>query len=123
MANHKDAAEFVSVLLHSGTAGHLLHLTTKSYSEHQALGAYYDEIIDLVDKWAEAYQGHFGVIPLSEYPGGFKVQTDAKKYLNTLLDFSKGMRDELPKNTDLQNIHDEITGLIASTVYKLENLS
>jgi hypothetical protein len=33
------------------------------------------------------------------------------------------MRDQLPDEPDLQNIHDEIVGLIASTLYKLENLS
>ena len=27
-----------------------MHLQTKSYSEHVALGTYYDAIIDLVDK-------------------------------------------------------------------------
>jgi hypothetical protein len=48
------------------------------------------------------------------------VQTDAAKYADSLLTFVKGIRKDLPKDTDLQNIVDEIVGEIASLVYKLE---
>lgn len=120
----KDSAGvFVSALLHSSTAAHFLHLSTKSYSEHKALGGFYEDILDLADKYAEAFQGHYGIIPLSAYIDDFKVQKDAKTYIKGLLQFAKGMRKELPDDPDLQNIHDEIVGLIAATLYKLENLS
>lgn len=118
--SHKDAAEFVGVLLHSSTATHYLHLQTASYAQHKALGHYYEAIIDLADKYAEAYQGHYGIIPLSDYPDGFKVQTNAAKYADSLLNFVKGIRGDLPKDTDLQNIVDEIVGEIASLSYKLD---
>ena len=120
----KDSAGvFVSALLHSSTAAHFLHLSTKSYAEHKALGGFYEDILDLADKYAEAFQGHYGIIPLSAYIDDFKVQKDAKTYIKGLLQFAKGMRKELPDDPDLQNIHDEIVGLIAATLYKLENLS
>jgi len=118
--SHKDAAEFVGVLLHSATATHFLHLQTASFAGHKALGHYYENIVDLADKYAEAYQGHHGIIPLADYPEGFKVQTDAAKYANSLLTFVKGIRKDLPKDTDLQNIIDEIVGEIAALLYKLE---
>ena len=118
--SHKDAAEFVGVLLHSATATHFLHLQTASYAAHKALGHYYENIVDLADKYAEAYQGHYGIIPLSDYPDGFKVQTNGAKYADGLLTFVKGIRGDLPKDTDLQNIIDEIVGEIASLSYKLE---
>ena len=118
--SHKDAAEFVGVLLHSATATHFLHLQTASYPAHKALGHYYSNIVDLADKYAEAYQGHHGIIPLDDYPEGFKVQKDAAAYAESLLTFVKGIRGDLPKDTDLQNIVDEIVGEIASLVYKLE---
>jgi hypothetical protein len=118
--SHKDAAEFVGVLLHSATATHFLHLQTASYAAHKALGHYYENIVDLADKYAEAYQGHYGIIPLSDYPDGFKVQTNAAKYADSLLSFVKGIRGDLPKDTDLQNIVDEIVGEIASLSYKLD---
>ena len=117
----KDSAGvFVSALLHSSTAAHFLHLSTKSYAEHKALGGFYEDILDLADKYAEAFQGHYGIIPLTAYIDDFKVQKDAKTYIKGLLQFAKGMRKELPDDPDLQNIHDEIVGLIAATLYKLE---
>ena len=88
--SHKDAAEFVGVLLHSSTATHFLHLQTASYAAHKALGHYYENIVDLADKYAES-----------------------------LLTFVKGIRTDLPKDTDLQNIVDEIVGEIAALIYKL----
>ena len=118
--SHKDAAEFVGVLLHSATATHFLHLQTASYASHKALGHYYENIVDLADKYAEAYQGHYGIIPLTDYPDEFKVQKDAAEYANSLLTFVKGIRGDLPKDTDLQNIIDEIVGEISALVYKLE---
>jgi hypothetical protein len=74
----------------------------------------------LADKYAEASQGHYGIIPLDKYPEGFKVQKDAAAYANSLLTFVKGIRSDLPKDTDLQNIIDEIVGEIAALSYKLE---
>ena len=118
--SHKDAAEFVGVLLHSSTATHFLHLQTASYAAHKALGHYYANIVELADKYAEAYQGHYGIIPLDDYPEGFKVQKDAAAYAESLLKFVKGIRSDLPKDTDLQNIVDEIVGEIAALNYKLE---
>jgi hypothetical protein len=118
--SQKDAAEFVGVLLHSATATHFLHLQTASYASHKALGHYYENIVELADKYAEAYQGHYGIIPLTDYPDGFKVQKDAAEYANSLLTFVKGIRGDLPKDTDLQNIIDEIVGEIAALSYKLE---
>ena len=120
---HVQAGIFVSALLHSSTAAHFLLLTTKSYAEHKALGHYYEDILDLADSYAETFQGHWGVIPITAYIDDFKVQKDAKVYVKGLLKFAQGMREELPDDPDLTNIHDEIVGLIAATLYKLENLS
>ena len=61
----KDVADFVLVLLHSGTNAHLMHLAAEgpgSYAKHQALGEYYKEIIETTDQFAEAYQGKYGRI-------------------------------------------------------------
>ena len=120
---HQQAGIFVSALLHSSTAAHFLHLSTKSYAEHKALGHYYDDILDLADSYAETFQGHYGIIPINAYIDDFKVQKDAKVYVKGLLKFAQDMREELPDDPDLTNIHDEIVGLIAATLYKLENLS
>jgi hypothetical protein len=95
-------------------------LQTASYAAHKALGHYYQNIVDLADKYAEAYQGHYGIMPLADYPEGFKVQKDAAVYANSLLTFVKGIRGDLPQETDLQNIVDEIVAEITTLIYKLE---
>ena len=59
-------ADFVGMLFLARDVAHSVHLNTRSYSKHKALGKFYDEIIDLADKFAEAYQGRHGLIgPIS----------------------------------------------------------
>jgi hypothetical protein len=41
---------------------HSAHLNTRSFAKHKALGKFYPEIIDLADKFAEMYQGKYGLI-------------------------------------------------------------
>lgn len=38
----RAAATFIVTMLHSATVAHLMHLQTKSYAAHVALGDYYD---------------------------------------------------------------------------------
>ena len=116
----KNAATFVSVMFHSGTNAHFMHLQTKSYSEHVALGTYYDTVIDLVDKWAEAYQGRYEVI--ANYPSDYHIAKKPVEYIEQLKDFVDNIRKVLPEDTQLQNIIDEIAELLDSTCYKLKNL-
>lgn len=118
----KPAAEFIAVMLHSATATHFMHLATKSYAEHVALAGYYDAIVELVDQFAETFQGRYGVISLAQYPNGFKVPEEPVKYAETLQSFVRGTRENLPEDTDLQNIVDEIQGEVTTLLYKLKNL-
>lgn len=107
-------------MFHSGTNAHFMHLQTKSYSEHVALGTYYDAIIDLVDKWAEAYQGRYEVI--ANYPSDYHIAKKPVEYIEQLKDFVDKIRKVLPEDTQLQNIIDEIAELLDSTCYKLKFL-
>jgi Tfp pilus assembly protein PilO len=116
-----DAAEFVGQMLHSSTVTHFMHLSTDSYAEHVALGAYYEQIIELTDDFAEAYQGRYEKI--KDYPTEFHNATDPKKYLESMQKFVDESRQELPQESEIQNIIDEISQLIDSTLYKLKFLS
>jgi len=116
----KNAALFVSVLFHSGTNAHFMHLQTKSYSEHKALGRYYEAVIDLADRWAETYQGCYSVI--DSYPSDFHIAKVPLTYIEKIKDFVDGIRKVLPDDSQLQNIIDEIVELLDSTCYKLKNL-
>lgn len=116
----KNMATFVASLLHSATNAHFFHFSTDSFSKHMALGEYYDEIVDLVDSLTEAYMGLYGQI--KSFPDAYHKPTDPVKYLESLQKFVKEARQDLPQDTELQNIVDEIADLINSTNYKLKFL-
>ena len=97
-----------------------MHLKTKSFSQHMALGEYYAEIVDLVDGLVESYQGKYGVI--EQYPDSYHSPKDPVKYFESLQKFVEEGRQDLPKDSELQNIIDEIADLINSTTYKLKFL-
>jgi len=108
-------------LMHARTNAHLLHLKTRSYSAHMALGSFYDEIVDLIDSLAEAYQGRYGIINYPDVP--FKQEADAIMMLKTLRRYIDDNRIGMVPDSELQNILDEIVALMDSTLYKLEFLS
>lgn len=97
-----------------------MHLSTDSFSVHQALNTYYIEIIDLVDEYAEAFMGRYKQI--KSWPQEFHNAKDPVEYLTSLKDFVAEARKELPQDTELQNLVDEIADLINSTLYKLRFL-
>lgn len=113
---------FFVTLLHSATIAHLMHLQTGSYSEHQALGAYYDEIVELTDALIESYQGKKDVIveypPMFDYP-----DVEALVYLRNLSAYVVENRGIVGDDSELQNQIDAIQDLINSTVYKLRRLA
>jgi hypothetical protein len=124
MANYeKPVAQFVAVLLHSGTVTHMQHLATKSYAQHVALGEFYTSIIELADTYAEAYSGAYEQIPISAYSNDFSVTKDPETYLKMIKRYVDAHRKDLPDDTALQNIVDEIVGQIDSTLYKLRFLN
>lgn len=117
---NESAAAFVSVLFHSATVTHFMHLQTKSFAQHMALGEYYDAIVELADKWAEAYQGCYDII--TNYPKDFHLASEPVKYLTQIKEFVDDIRKDLPSESQLQNIVDEIADQIDSTLYKLRFL-
>ena len=116
--------DFVGCLFLARDVAHSVHLNTRSFAKHTALNGFYDGIVDLADKFAEAYQGRHGLIgPIS--------LMSAKKTGN-IIEFLEDQVDEIEKcryevcdksETALQNIIDEIVGLYLSTLYKLKFLS
>ena len=117
---NEEVAEFVAQLLHSSTVTHFMHWATNSYAQHKALGKYYEQIIELVDQYAEAYMGRYE--QLKKFPEEFHTETDPVKYLEAMKNFVAEARKELPQDTALQNLIDEIADLINSTIYKLKFL-
>jgi len=116
----ENCALFVATLLHSATNTHFFHWSTDSYAKHQALGTYYDEIVDLTDQLAESYMGKYG--KLTAFPSVYHQPKDPLKYMESLQNFVADARQDLPQDSELQNIIDEIADLINTTAYKLKFL-
>jgi hypothetical protein len=116
--------QFVMCLLHSVTNAHILHFQSLSYSQHMALGAYYDEVSDLVDGFVEAFQGKYGL--LTKYQSDYQLpDSNPVVYLTYLKDEVATLRrmPEFPQDSELQNEVDTIANLINSTLYKLRFLA
>lgn len=118
------AADFVGHLFLARDVAHSVHLNTRSFAKHKALGSFYDKVVDLADSFAEAYQGRHGLI------GPISLQT-AKKNGN-IVEFLQDSLDEIESNrykiceendSAIQNIIDEIVALYLSTLYKLKFLA
>ena len=117
-------ADFVGMLFLARDVTHSVHLNTRSYAKHKALGSFYDKVVDLADDFAEAYQGRHGLI-------GPITLMSAKKTSN-VVEFLQDQLAEIESNrykfceesdTAIQNIIDEIVGLYLSTLYKLRFLA
>jgi DNA-binding ferritin-like protein len=116
----ENCALFVATLLHSATNTHFFHWSTDSYSKHIALGEYYDGIVELTDSFAEAYMGKYG--KFTTFPSVYHQPKDPLKYLESLQNFVTDARQDLPQDSELQNLIDEIADLINTTTYKLKFL-
>jgi hypothetical protein len=116
-----NAQEFVGMLFLARDVAHKAHLNTDSYAQHMALGAFYDAIIELADKFSEAWMGRnlqkIGVIPTMKAP-----DADILKQLQVMLEVIEESRDFCKNDTPLQNIIDEIVGEFLSVIYKLKFL-
>jgi hypothetical protein len=119
-----SAADFVGALFLARDVAHSVHLNTRSFSKHMALNEFYDNIVDLADKFAEAYQGRHGLIgPITLQ--GAKKTTNIVEFLQDSLSEVETDRYKVCEKTDtaIQNIIDEIVGQYLSTLYKLKFLA
>lgn len=116
----KTPAMFVAKMLHSATQAHIFHLNTTSYAAHKNLNEYYDAIPGLVDEFAECYQGKYGRLSGFSKSWMLAENKDIKSYVEyfkELHSYTEEFRATL-KDSDLQNITDEILALLKSTLYK-----
>lgn len=106
--------KFIGLLLQSRDSMHIAHLQTTSYAEHKALNGYYDGILDLTDSFTEKFFGRNGrveiVVPESK-------NQDAVSHLKSMQTIIEAERENYA--SDLQNIMDEMLGLVNETLYLL----
>lgn len=110
--------KLISRAFKTRNAAHVRHWKTNSYAAHKALGHFYEDLIEKLDDYVEAYQGTFGTI--GETPDDVENIT---KLIRDDIVWLNENRSKVAKNIPaLENIVDEITALHMKTLYKLENL-
>lgn len=116
--------DFVGTLFLARDVTHSVHLNTRSFSKHMALNEFYDNIVELADKFAEAYQGRHGLIGPISLMSAKKTGNVIEFLEDSLADIEKMRYDVVDKSdTPLQNIIDEIVGQYLKTLYKLKFLA
>lgn len=115
--------ELVARVFRTRNQAHLSHWKTKSYAEHQALGSFYDNIIDIIDKLVEACQGSKGIIGHVDL--SCKDESiDIIKMITDDANWTSKNREKIAHGVPaIENIVDELVGEYLSTLYKLKNLS
>ena len=104
--------------MHARTQAHVFHLRTASYAQHKALQKFYEGISELLDEYAEAYQGKYGIIAGYETYPVTQDPRRAKTFLLALLKVVNKVR-RATRDSYLANILDQITELTDSTIYML----
>jgi hypothetical protein len=115
--DHAPVRNLLGCMLHAVTTARILHWETMSYAEHKALAKFYDGLSDLADDYAEAYMGIYGrfntVVTKTE------MYSSADLLVEYVGDTILALRPELPNDTELMNILDEIAALTDKTAYLL----
>lgn len=118
------ANEFIGTLFLARDVAHSVHLNTRSYAKHKALQKFYENVIDLTDGFAEAYQGRHGLIGPISLMSAKKTENVIEFLKDQLAEIEAGRYDVCKKDdTPLQNLIDGIIELYLSTLYKLRFLA
>lgn len=119
-----SCADLIGHLFLARDVTHSVHLNTRSYAKHKALGGFYGKVIDLADDLAEAYQGRHGLIgPITLHSA--KKTNNVVEFLEDSLKDVEDLRYKVcdKDDTAIQNIIDGIVDLYLSTLYKLKFLA
>lgn len=108
------SSQLIGLLLQSRNSMHLAHWQSIKYGEHKTLDAYYNGILELTDSFVEKLFGQ---------EGRFSIEVPASKSENPIPHLKKVLRaiteERINYSSDLQNIMDEMLGLINETIYLL----
>lgn len=118
--NAKDMGVVFSKLFEARDFAHKAHLESKSYSQHKALGSFYDDVLGLLDGLVESYQGKYGIQKIQI---GQVKDAEVNTYFEDLANFLEQAHASVDKkDTWVANQIDELLALNYSLLYKLKNL-
>jgi hypothetical protein len=113
--------QLIARVFYARNLAHFEHFRTKSYSQHKALGKFYENVIGSLDALVEAYQGANGII--GNIPVPEDIKNDCLKTLKADAAWIEEHHDDVSMgNRAVGNLLDNVTGIYLSTIYKLENL-
>lgn len=118
----QSMADLITSLMFSSMAMHIQHLRATKYSIHMALGAYYADVVGLIDALAESYQGKFGLISFAANSYSYDTDVAPIEYLTALEKKIAYLREQILSDSEIENEIDTIVSLINSTLYKLKFL-
>lgn len=117
----KDAGKLFMTLRNSATVAHVIHLGAigdGSYARHKALNEYYDAIVPLADRFAEAYMGLCDGERLKFNAFTFKLESDPMKMLKAIRADIAAAQAECDDSM-IKQILDDAKELVCSTIYLL----
>ena len=120
-----NPVKLFSKLFESREMAHIYHLQVNgdgSHASHVALNTYYEDILELIDTLIETYSGQYGIVDGYDIIDTNSTRTkDKVAYFEDLVEFVKYARKAISaEDTHLQNVIDEVVGLIYRTLYKLK---
>lgn len=123
-----NPVKLFSKLFESREMAHIYHLQVNgeegSHASHAALNTYYEDILELIDTLIETYSGQYGIVDGYDIIDTNSTRTkDKVAYFEDLVEFVKYARKAISaEDTHLQNVIDEVVGLIYRTLYKIRYL-
>lgn len=116
--------QLISRVFYARNVAHFEHWRATgagSYAKHQALGSFYDDVIDAIDKLVEAYQGAFELI--GNIPAPKVSERDVLKLLEDDAAWIEENHESICKgNRAVGNLIDTLTAVYLSAIYNLRNL-
>jgi hypothetical protein len=116
--------DVINQLFTARDVAHKLHLKTKSFAKHLALGDFYEQLLEKTDEFAEVWQGKYGLV--ADIKGDlveFNAQ-DPLTFISQFATWAESIKQFIDKNdTHILNVWDEIIALSYRAKYKIENLA
>lgn len=114
-----SASNIVAYLFKVQVAIKMFHWQTRSYAAHQDMGALFDKIVELTDELIEQYMGVYGRVRMASN-ASISVPNMTKAATTQMLrDAIRYLGSRMPRDPNLANIRDELTGEMAKALYLL----
>jgi hypothetical protein len=118
--------EFAAQLFAFADRLHQLHLKTKSYSQHKALGVY-EDVRDFADTFIETWIGYdqpFDFATIHVEDKGYDPIGVIEDFCDNVLHVAKAeLAEDMPEYGPFVNMIEDLSAKLYQTKYKLKNLN